>query len=194
MGKKKIPVGKTKILTGKDLFLMGVAPKLTILNELPWVFALSPWENVLCPWAKTFCPSGKLRKIWGFCKNLKKTASPEEMVEEQWANSNEVDELRERFPGVGAGGQSGTDSGADRQPWADGFEFRWDYFGGVVGKLKFANISASEGVTGVAGKTGTGLAGNDHWLLASIVSKIICFPTKAMFSNFTSLISASELT
>jgi len=33
-----------------------------------------------------------------------------------------------RFPRVGAGGQSGTDrlSGTDRQPWAGGFESRWD--------------------------------------------------------------------
>jgi len=45
------------------------------------------------------------------------------------ASSFSGDEFGERFPRVGAGGPSGTDrlSGADRQPWADGFESRWDF-------------------------------------------------------------------
>jgi hypothetical protein len=58
----------------------------------------------------------------------------------------------DEFVGTVSQGRRSLPVGADRQPWADGFESRWDYFGGVVGKLKLANISASEGVAGAAGK------------------------------------------
>jgi hypothetical protein len=47
-------------------------------------------------------------------------------VVERWpcASTFSVDEFEERFLKAGAGGPSGT----DRQPWADGFESRWDSF------------------------------------------------------------------